>query len=127
MDLLLVRPEDVTGDNPDRGDLFIDASGQPVIIDGLDEEAQCIGVGLSTYLGEWFLDTSAGVPYVQQILGIKGVSPTRVQDILSREIMRRGSVLVIRRLTLETLNDRRTEVTFEGDTAIGDVSGVVQL
>ena len=33
---------------------------------------QKLAVRLRLSLGEWFLDTSAGVPYLQQILGQKG-------------------------------------------------------
>lgn len=33
--------------------------------------AQRLKIALATFLGEWFLDTSIGIPYFQQILGQK--------------------------------------------------------
>lgn len=127
MDLKLTRRSETSGSNPDEGDIHVGVDGQVSTLTGNLEEAQCIGVGLATYQGEWFLDTNAGVPYLTKILGIKGVSATRVQEILTAEILRRGSVTRVRRITLNVDSRRVGAVEFEAETTAGDVSGTVSL
>lgn len=51
------------------GDLRLDA-GSLVVVDGADALAQRIRCRVRLWLGEWFADTSIGVPW-QQILGTK--------------------------------------------------------
>lgn len=50
-------------------DLALSADGNLYLTEGIPlAAAQRIAIRLSMYLGEWFLDQSAGVPYFQQIL-----------------------------------------------------------
>lgn len=60
MDLLL---------NPDTNDLVFTNGKCPVTQRLLDIVAQRLKITLYTFLGEWFLDTTIGVPYFQQIFG----------------------------------------------------------
>lgn len=60
MDLLL---------NPDTNDLVF-VNGQAPVTQLLTViVAQRLKITLYTFLGEWFLDTTVGVPYFQQIFG----------------------------------------------------------
>lgn len=56
---------------------------------------QRLKITLSTFLGEWFLDTSIGVPYFQQILG-KGRTKSAVDVIFQRIISNDPGVIEIR-------------------------------
>lgn len=60
MDLLL---------NPDTNDLVFINGKCPVTQLLTEIVAQRLKVTLYTFLGEWFLDTTVGVPYFQQIFG----------------------------------------------------------
>lgn len=48
-------------------DLLI-SNGDLSIVDGTDAIAQDLQQTLQVWLGEWFLDTSVGIPFKQQIL-----------------------------------------------------------
>jgi len=60
MDLLL---------NPNTGDLVFTNGGSPVTQRTATVVAQRLRITLYTFLGEWFLNTTVGVPYYQQIFG----------------------------------------------------------
>lgn len=60
MDLLL---------NPNTGDLVFTNGGSPVTQRTATVVAQRLRITLYTFLGEWFLDSTVGVPYYQQIFG----------------------------------------------------------
>lgn len=60
MDLLL---------NPDTGDVVFINGAAPVTQRTATVVAQRLRITLYTFLGEWFLDTTVGVPYYQQIFG----------------------------------------------------------
>lgn len=49
------------------GDLTLDAE----VVDGADAILQDVRLRCRLFLGEWFLNTEVGVPYLQQILGTK--------------------------------------------------------
>lgn len=66
----------------DTNDLLL-SNGDLSIVDGSNSIAQNLKQVLQFYLGEWFLDTTKGVPYKQQIL-IKNPNLDLVQaDIMS--------------------------------------------
>ena len=60
MDLLL---------NPDTGDVVFINGEAPVTQRTATVVAQRLRITLYTFLGEWFLDPTVGVPYYQQIFG----------------------------------------------------------
>jgi hypothetical protein len=50
------------------GDVLIPADGQPRLTSGTAQAAaQRLRIRCLTFLGEWFLDTTAGIPYFQEI------------------------------------------------------------
>jgi len=121
MDLLTVHDSDVSADNPDEGDLFVGADGDLVELTEADDatsragaaaEGQAIEAGLRTWRGEWFLDLSAGVPCREEIVGVKGITATRVQQLLVAEINRRGTVRAITRIDV-SVRGREGSVMFD--------------
>lgn len=86
MDLLL---------DPNTHDLVF-VNGQATVTQTQAEiVAQRLKITLYTFLGEWFLDTSIGVPYFQQIFG-KGRTKSAVDVIFQRFISNDPGVIEIR-------------------------------
>lgn len=71
---MTVRKLDADGDITTSGVQFID---------GQSEVAQTVKTRLKLFLGEYFRDTSEGVPWFQKILGQKNV--TGVADAIIRQ------------------------------------------
>lgn len=67
------------------GDILI-ASGQLSLISGVDEITQNVLQNLRTFLTEWFLDTTVGVPWFQQIL-VKNPERSKVDAVLINAIL----------------------------------------
>lgn len=79
----------------------------PQPLNGAERVAQAITIHLRTWLGEWFLDATHGVPYMESILG-KVRNPALIESILRNEIL---SVAGVRSIDSFTLNiDNRTRI-----------------
>jgi hypothetical protein len=57
-----------------------------MMIDRADEVRQLLRSRIRTFQGEWFLDTSIGLPYHQSIF-VKGTRPETVASYIKREIL----------------------------------------
>lgn len=104
MDLLL---------NSDTNDLVFTNGACPVTQLLTDIVVQRLKITLYTFLGEWFLDTTIGVPYFQQIFG-KIRSKATIDLIFQRIIS--DDVDVIEILTFESSlssGDRGYSMTFQ--------------
>lgn len=77
--------------DPVTGDLAFDGV-TVAVVEGKDAIAQEIQTRLRWWRGQWFLDASAGVPYLESIL-TKGVTDATVRVILLREILAVRGVL----------------------------------
>jgi enolase len=73
--------------------------------------AQRLKITLYTFLGEWFLDTTLGVPYFQQIFG-KNRSKNAVDVIFQNIIAADPGVIEIREFESTMDNTRGYEMTF---------------
>lgn len=58
----------------------------PEPIEGADRVAQSIEIRLRTFLGDWFLDTTHGVPYFEDILK-KVANLALIESILRAQIL----------------------------------------
>lgn len=67
-------------------DLALGADGGPVAVYDAEAIAQHVRQRLGTYFGEWFLDTSCGVRWIQDIFG-RQYSPDLATAIVKREIL----------------------------------------
>lgn len=104
MDLLL---------NKDTHDLVFINGHCPVTQLLVDIVAQRLKITLYTFLGEWFLDTTIGVPYFQQIFG-KIRSKVTIDLIFQRIISADADVIEI--LSFESTlssSDRGYSMTFQ--------------
>jgi hypothetical protein len=91
------------------------------------EVAQNISQRLRTFQGEWFLEITIGVPYLQQIF-TKGIDAATVEGLLKREILSTPFVKALTSFTLTLNNSSRVATcTFSVDTTFGATSGEVTL
>lgn len=118
MDLLLNADHDIVWIN---GPLLKEQTTQSRV----DVVAQRLLILLSTFEGEWFLDTSYGIPYFQSILGHKTKKST-VDLIFQREILAENGV---KELTFfeSTITNRQYSLTFRVKVTTGEESGLITI
>ena len=71
--------------NAKTHDLIID--GDVIFIDNAERVAQQIKIQLLTFLGEWFLDITHGVPYLEYVL-IKNPNFTLIRELFREQILK---------------------------------------
>lgn len=97
-----------------------------VLIQGSEETAQNLSVNLRTFLGEWFLNTSLGIPWFQEIL-VKGTSIQQIESIILNAILSTNGVLNVSSFNIELDNKERqlsidsTIQSEEGDIILNDL------
>lgn len=85
-----------------------------------DYITQKLSVVLRTFLGEWFLDTSAGIPYFEDILK-KNFDPTRVETVIKSAILDVPGVDQITSFDMSLINPRELVVSFVVTTDFGEL------
>lgn len=96
-------------------------------IEGADKIAQEIKMNLLTFLGEWFLDETWGVPYLEDIL-IKNPRMSLVEAILREHIESVPDVEGITSFGLNWDRARRTlNINFACNTLLGPVKDSIKL
>jgi hypothetical protein len=105
---------EVDADNPVIGDLRISRGRFAKITTFGDAVAQAVRVELQWWLGEWFLDTSRGMPYVEKLLR-RGITERTIRALLKRRIEAVDGVLRV-----ESMN-----IAFDRRTRFGDVTDLV--
>jgi len=109
------------------GDLFFDSVGNMNIVDGIDEVKQRLHTRLLRFLGEWYLDITLGVPYLQEIL-IKNPSQAAVVNNIKQTILKTKGVTGITDFVIKLNTDgsgnivqRSVVIEFSATTDQGDV------
>jgi len=88
---------------------------------GIDYIKQKLSIVLRSFLGEWFLDISVGIPYFEDIMK-KDFDPARVESVLKSAIL---SVLGVNQITafdMNLVNPRNLVVTFTVNTDFGELN-----
>jgi hypothetical protein len=67
-------------------DLFLTGDGNLATVIDAEAVGQHVRQRLSTFSGEWFLDTAAGVPWLDQILG-KSYDPALAESVVKSVIL----------------------------------------
>lgn len=95
------------------------------LIDGQARIRQQVEILLLTFKGEWFLDTTFGIPYFEYIL-IKGPRRAQVEAILRSEIRQVPGVLRIPAIDIKIDNHtRKAVITINGiETTHGNIDVV---
>ena len=106
-----------------RHDLMATDGGDILLIDNAERVAQQIQIKLKSFLGEWFLDTSYGVPYFEYIL-VKQPNMTHIRSILRQQISDVSDVSKVQELTLSLdRQNRALAVEYVAETTFGLVTG----
>lgn len=105
----------------------IDASNDIEIINndlfllgGRDEIAQVLRQELRVFLGEWFLNTDEGIPYLQEILK-KNPNVSTVDAIFKNKILESPGVIELTEYTLDFEN-RKLRLYFKARTEEGIIT-----
>lgn len=108
-------------------DLALNAKTHDLIFDGTDlmaidnaeRVAQQIKVQLLTWRGEWFLDTTHGVPYLDYVL-VKNPSIELIRSIFREQIMTVADVDDVTDIEIEyDAKLRIMQVSYEASTSYG--------
>lgn len=105
----LKRVIQTSGTNPVAGDLELSQSGDFVWLTPDDSDylparvAQSLRARLAFPKGTWFLDGSEGIPYLQTLLGIKGVPDSTWRAVFQRVLLDTPGIA-----TVDSLSIRRT-------------------
>jgi len=92
-------------------------------VEGADEVVQRLRQRLRTFLNEWFLDTSLGIPYFQEILK-KNPQQGVVDAILKKHIVTTpGVIKLLEYAYVADLSARTSTLTFK----ILSVDGPIEL
>ena len=93
-----------------------------ILIDNAERVAQQVLITLRFWLGEWFLDTREGVPYLEYIL-VKNPNMSHIKQILTEKIKSVDGVNNIVSLDFDFRRiTRELYVNFEIDTDYGLVT-----
>lgn len=100
-------------------DLDLSRAGDASLLEGAERIAQQIRVSLQTVLGEWFLDVTVGVPYLERVL-VKSPDRAGIEAIFRARITAVAGVKFVRRLELLIDHQGRAlALAFEADTDEG--------
>ena len=92
-----------------------------LIVKDIDKVAQSLKQRLSFYQGEWFLDTTVGIPYFEEIF-VKNPNIPDIESIYKVEIVETEDVNEILEFNSSFTNDIRTyDLTFSVNTVFGDL------
>lgn len=80
--------------DPETNDLHLNSTGNLVLAYGAEAVGQHVRQRLMTFKGEWFLDTTAGVPWLAQIMG-KDYDPALAEAVVKAEILNTDAVTEI--------------------------------
>lgn len=107
--------------NVQTGDLVVQ-NGDLMIVSNGERVAQQVLITLREWLGEWFLKTSDGVPYLEYIL-VKNPNEAHVRQILSEAIQSVEGVKGVTELEFAFNRILRTlTVSYEIDTDYGFIT-----
>lgn len=123
MDLLLQREPD----KPNTHDLIFENGKCPTTTDRTDCVTQRIYIRLRTFLSEWYLDETYGIPWLERILGHKGKKST-VDSILQEKILSVDGVAQILEFSSTFDNGRRIySCSFKVRTDSGQLSNTITI
>ncbi len=106
-----------------NNDIFIKDGKFSTVTKGA-QTVQHLRTRLKFFLGEWFLDIEAGVPYFQNILK-KPFDIAKVEAILKSEILNTPDIEKLTRFQSSFNGDtRKLTINFDAITTFGIIEGV---
>ena len=97
-------------------------------VTGVDAIRQHIEIRLRTFLGEWFLDTTVGVPYIQEVFSTKTPDTDLIRSIIRREVAKTPGVVSADTLdvSLDTAT-RNLSIELSATTTSGNVTITLEV
>jgi hypothetical protein len=80
--------------NPASNDVFLDNTGSIALVRDAAAVGQHVRQRLKTHEGEWFLDITAGVPWLNEVLGFS-YDPALAEAVVKAEILNTDAVTEI--------------------------------
>ncbi|RYY51373.1 MAG: hypothetical protein EOO06_01180 [Chitinophagaceae bacterium] len=105
-----------------NGPLLISQVTQPFT----ETVAQRLKIRLLTFQGEWFMDTTYGVPWFQRILGIKQSSKSAVDLIFQQKILEEPGVKEIVSFD-STFVNRQYSLSFKVRVVTGEITSPIVI
>lgn len=104
----------------ETGDL-LEKNSQIMQVTELDAVAQGIASDLRTFLGEYWLNTSIGIPYYIVVFR-KDTDISLIKTLLKNEIQKRNDVIEVTRFTFNFINFyRQAIIVFSAKTTSGEI------
>jgi len=105
----------------DNHDLTVENNDLSLIVSG-DEVKQILLQKFKMFYKEWFLDTSKGIPYFEEVL-VKGPNPFRIDAIFKDVIIKTNGVIELLEYELDFIpNDRRLKLYFLAKSTSGTIT-----
>ena len=100
------------------GDLVL-REGDVLLIDNAERVAQQILITLRFWLGEWFLDTKDGIPYLEYVL-VKSPNLLHIRQIFTEAMEKVDGVKRVEEMNLTfDVKNRSLRVDYEASTDYG--------
>ena len=100
------------------GDLVL-REGDVLLIDNAERVAQQILITLRFWLGEWFLDTKDGIPYLEYVL-VKSPNLLHIRQIFTEAMEKVDGVKRVEEMNLAfDVKNRSLRVDYEASTDYG--------
>ena len=100
------------------GDLVL-RDGDVLLIDNAERVAQQILITLRFWLGEWFLDTKDGIPYLEYVL-VKSPNLLHIRQIFTEAMEKVDGVKRVEEMNLAfDVKNRSLRVDYEASTDYG--------
>lgn len=97
-------------------------NGDVLFIDNVERVAQQIKIQLLTFLGEWFLDVTHGVPYLDYVL-IKNPNFTLIRELFREQILKVDGVTNLVNIDIDfNPATRQMSLSYEAETEYGIVT-----
>lgn len=107
----------------DFNDIYVDVQGNLATASNLEALKQKIKQRLKLFYSEWFLDTTRGVPYFQNILG-EDINQSLAAQIITTEIQKEQDVITVENVNFG-LNDATRKFTYAAN--VTSVYGEIQV
>lgn len=108
-------------------DILVENFDFVILNDGIDRVVQDLRIRLWFFLGEWFLNISAGVPFYQDIK-IKNPDLNAIEAIFKEVIFNTDDVLEIISFDLDFNSaQRKMTVQFEVNTTFGRTGTITEV
>ena len=111
--------------NGEPCDLHIDGSGNLAVVRDAEAVGQHVRQRLKTYSGEWFLDTEAGVTWLDDVLG-RSYDPSLAEALIKAEILNTDGVKEITSFSA-SFNRERRELEAYSITVLTEYDEVITI